>query len=106
MIEIKKSEKIIGLCPNLTIAAIECDVVNSDSSSKLWDEIHSVCKNLEKTKIQDVKKNINIAATRTAYKATGKDPNRYRPSAESLQRRIIRGLGLYKINTLFLSLLI
>ena len=30
----------------------------------------------------------------------GKDPNRYRPSAEALRRRILRGLPLYKIDTL------
>ncbi len=88
------------LCPNLTIGAIECDVENSKFCQNLWDDIKVVCDIIQKTKIEDVKKNINIAATRTAYKATGKDPNRYRPSAESLRRRIIRGLGLYKISTL------
>lgn len=30
----------------------------------------------------------------------GKDPNRYRPSAEALCRRIVRGLPLYQIDTL------
>ena len=35
-----------------------------------------------------------------AYKRLGKDPNRYRPSAEALRRRILRGLPLYKIDTL------
>lgn len=41
-----------------------------------------------------------IFATRQAYKRLGKDPNRYRPSAEALRRRILRGLPLYKIDTL------
>lgn len=35
-----------------------------------------------------------------AYKRLGKDPNRYRPSAEALRRRILRELPLYKIDTL------
>ena len=30
----------------------------------------------------------------------GKDPNRYRPSAEALRRRILRDLPLYRIDTL------
>ncbi|MFY9597736.1 MAG: phenylalanine--tRNA ligase beta subunit-related protein, partial [Dysgonamonadaceae bacterium] len=30
----------------------------------------------------------------------GKDPNRYRPSAEALCRRIVKGIELYRINTL------
>jgi DNA/RNA-binding domain of Phe-tRNA-synthetase-like protein len=40
-----------------------------------------------------------ILATRAAYKALGKDPARYRGSAEALLRRIIAGKGLPRINT-------
>lgn len=39
-----------------------------------------------------------IAATRKAYKAFGKDPARYRPAAEALIRRLLQGKGLYRIN--------
>ncbi len=39
-----------------------------------------------------------ILATRAAYKALGKDPARYRGSAEALLRRIIAGKGLPRIN--------
>ncbi len=39
-----------------------------------------------------------IAATRRAYKAGGKDPSRYRPSAEALLRRLRQGKGLYRVN--------
>jgi len=39
-----------------------------------------------------------ILATRAAYKALGKDPARYRGSAEALLRRIIAGRGLPQIN--------
>jgi DNA/RNA-binding domain of Phe-tRNA-synthetase-like protein len=39
-----------------------------------------------------------IVATRTAYKALGKDPARYRGSAEALLRRVIGGKGLPQIN--------
>jgi DNA/RNA-binding domain of Phe-tRNA-synthetase-like protein len=37
---------------------------------------------------------------RTAYKALGKDPSRYRGSAEALLRRVLSGKGLYQINTI------
>lgn len=40
-----------------------------------------------------------IAATRRAYKTLGKDPARYRPSAEALLRRVKQGKGLYRINS-------
>jgi len=39
-----------------------------------------------------------ILATRAAYKALGKDPARYRGSAEALLRRLIAGKGLPRIN--------
>jgi DNA/RNA-binding domain of Phe-tRNA-synthetase-like protein len=39
-----------------------------------------------------------ILATRAAYKALGKDPSRYRGSAEALLRRVIAGKGLPRIN--------
>jgi DNA/RNA-binding domain of Phe-tRNA-synthetase-like protein len=40
----------------------------------------------------------DIAATRAAYKALGKDPARYRGSAEALLRRVIAGKGLPQIS--------
>src|ERR1700759_874422 len=39
-----------------------------------------------------------IVATRAAYKALGKDPARYRGSAEALLRRVIGGKALPRIN--------
>src|SRR6266849_6589014 len=39
-----------------------------------------------------------IQATRAAYKALGKDPARYRGSAEALLRRVIAGKGLPQID--------
>jgi DNA/RNA-binding domain of Phe-tRNA-synthetase-like protein len=39
-----------------------------------------------------------ILATRAAYKALGKDPARYRGSAEALVRRVIAGKGMPQIN--------
>lgn len=38
--------------------------------------------------------------SREAYKRCGKDPGRYRPSAEALRRRLMRGIPLYQIDTL------
>ena len=39
-----------------------------------------------------------VLATRAAYKALGKDPARYRGSAEALLRRVIANKGLPRIN--------
>jgi len=48
--------------------------------------------------LHEVNKIGNIAHTRNAYKSLGNDPNRYRPSADALIRRIVRGMGIYRIN--------
>ncbi len=48
--------------------------------------------------LADINKRPGIAATRQAYKACGKDPNRYRPSQEQLCRRIVSGKELYFVN--------
>lgn len=39
-----------------------------------------------------------ISQIRAAFKATGKDPSRYRPSSEALTRRVISGKPLYVVN--------
>jgi len=43
--------------------------------------------------------NGQIAAVRGLQKSFGFDPARYRPSSESLLRRVLKGQGLYQINT-------
>lgn len=101
MIPITISEEISTVCPDLHVLALSCDVINTESDPQLWDEMtaleHSIRENY---KLEDINKLIPIKATRQAYKKLGKDPNRYRPSAEALYRRILRNLPLYKIDTL------
>jgi DNA/RNA-binding domain of Phe-tRNA-synthetase-like protein len=50
--------------------------------------------------MEDIKNRPAIEATRMVYKKLGKDPNRYRPSGEALCRRLLKGQGLYQIDTL------
>lgn len=101
MISIRIEDIIKEKCPSLRIATIECTVKNSKYSSELWEEINSFSKEFKiSQRIEDINQRPAIKATREAYKALGKDPNRYRPSAEALCRRILRDLPLYQINTL------
>lgn len=81
-------------------AAILAKVQNGVDDIALWNEINRVTDHISSSSLDDIKSNDNINATRKAYKQLGKDPNRYRPSAEALRRRVVRGLGLYKINNL------
>lgn len=101
MIHVSISEEIAKACPDLHVAVVECDVVNTVSDEQLWKEITEVETHIRTTcKLEDINKFPPIQATRQAYKRLGKDPNRYRPSAEALRRRILRELPLYKIDTL------
>lgn len=101
MIQIKISEEVARACPDLHVLAITCRIQNSPSDPHLWEEIACQEETIRKTfQIEDINKWPPVRSTREAYKKLGKDPNRYRPSAESLYRRVVRGLPLYRIDTL------
>lgn len=101
MFTLKVSEEVRKACPDYFGAAIYAKVTNSAHSEGLWKKIDEVSAQYKAShQIDEVKKNQHILATRNAYKKFGKDPNRYRPSAEALCRRILRDLPLYRIDTL------
>lgn len=101
MIHVSISEEIAKACPDLHVAVVACDVKNTASDEQLWKEIAEVEQAVRMSgKLEDINKFPPILATRQAYKRLGKDPNRYRPSAEALRRRIFRDLPLYRIDTL------
>ena len=101
MIQIELSTEIKTACPELSVLAIACRVKNSPSDGALWQEIAAEEAAVKAAcRLEEVNKWAPIKATRTAYKRLGKDPNRYRPSAEALRRRILRELPLYRIDTL------
>ena len=94
-------QEIKNVCPNTRIALLRADVVNSETDEMLWTEIRQM-----EDRIRDsyemawINKRPSIAATRSLYKHFGKDPNRYRVSSEALCRRIVKGMDVYRINTL------
>lgn len=101
MIHVSISEEIAKACPDLHVAVVACDVKNTVYDEQLWKEITEMENTIRSSgKLEDINKFLPIQATRQAYKRLGKDPNRYRPSAEALRRRIFRDLPLYKIDTL------
>lgn len=95
------NKEIYQVSPDFVISIIECDVTNSLHHNDLWIDIESFCADFKATThMEEINKRPAIYATREAYKKLGKDPNRYRPSAEALCRRILKDMPLYKINTL------
>ncbi len=101
MIEIAFDHRILQACPLLKIGLVRATVVNDPTCDELWAEIEreaSVIRN--KFELLEINRRPAIAATRRLYKTLGKDPGRYRVASEALSRRIIRGLGLYRLTTL------
>lgn len=92
--------ELARFCPDLTLGVIQCNLSNSQFDPSLWEKIENESDLISsQLKMEDVKNIPAILATRQAYKNCGKDPNRYRPSAEQLNRRILQGKDLYKIST-------
>jgi len=88
-------------CPRTALGSVTAHVEASASPEALLDVMRA-----RETEIQNlphprgVLASPQVEATRSAYKALGKDPARYRGSAEALLRRIVAGSGLPRINAI------
>lgn len=98
---IEISSTIKEACPEIQLGIITCTVKNSTTSDELWTVMESEIEKVHSNYLlEEINKRVEIAATRKMYKTLGKDPNRYRPSAEALCRRIVREIPVYKVNTI------
>lgn len=99
MQEIVISEELKFRCPNLRLGCINADVCVTESPEALLASMDNKIQQLGETlTIESISKIPTITASRKGYKACGKDPARYRLSAEALLRRVVSGKGLYQIN--------
>ena len=101
MINIQIDQRILDACPETRIGLISATVVNEPTCDALWAEIEAAAEDIkQRYELLEINQRPAIAGTRHLYKALGKDPSRYRVSSEALCRRIIRGLGIYRLTTL------
>ena len=86
-------------CPSVALGCVTARVRTGDSSLELLAEMDlceaGILKNGDPRAILEAPA---ISATRAGYRALGKDPARYRGSAEALLRRIISGKHFPSIN--------
>jgi DNA/RNA-binding domain of Phe-tRNA-synthetase-like protein len=81
------------------LACVTAEVEAGGTPEGLEQEIRACEEKISKMgEPKAVLESATIIATRAAYKALGKDPARYRGSAEALLRRVIAGKGLPRIN--------
>ncbi len=101
VMQILFDKEIIEAAPELTELLIEADVVNGPTSDALWhlieEESHAIA---ARYPMAEIRLRPAIDATRRVYKALGKEPNRYRPSAEALCRRAVKRMELYRTLTI------
>lgn len=99
MIEIVITPEFRSKLPTVLLGCIECNVVVKTQNETLWKKIDETCFSIQsELKVEEICDIPAISSTRKAYRTLGKDPARYRPSAEALMRRIVKGYGLYRVN--------
>lgn len=97
---ILKEDSLKTLLPQAALGVLTCLADVAESSSEQQAAFDSLIKGLEQkyTDLALIAQNPKVAATRQAYKALGKDPSKYRNSAEAMLRRIAKKNGLYRVN--------
>ena len=100
MNKISISSRIKNASPNISLGEISANVTYKKNNPLLWQDIELEEKRISKLPIETIKDIPQIKSSREAYKALGKEPARYRLSAEALHRRIIKGKSLYKISNI------
>lgn len=99
MISIKIDDNIKSKHEKAALGCLQCKVKVEKSNREQLDEIERACEDIQDSmKLADIVLLPRINDSRVCYKALGKDPRRYRNSAEAMLRRVIQGKGLYHIN--------
>ena len=98
MIEVKIDASLKERCPEAALGLLQCKVSVAASPTEFLTLLNGKIAELSEVELSQANKREKIQSTRKAYKALGKEPNRYRSSAEAMCRRIAKERGLYYIN--------
>lgn len=99
MHKISISSKLGKNVPGIELSCFECDVLVRPLNKELWNEIlQKIVSISSQLKVEQISKIPSVAASQKTYKACGKDPVRYRLSAEALLRRVVNRNEIYQIN--------
>jgi DNA/RNA-binding domain of Phe-tRNA-synthetase-like protein len=86
-------------CPRAALGCVTAEVEAGGTPAGLTEELRLRGEEiLRLPEPRAVLESAQVLAVRAGYKALGKDPARYRGSAEALLRRVIAGKGLPQIN--------
>jgi DNA/RNA-binding domain of Phe-tRNA-synthetase-like protein len=100
-VKINIDAELNSLFPDVKIGCICSKVSVNPSDQLLSDEMNRICQEIETRYSPElIRSHPVVEMTKAAYRKMGQDPNRYRPAAESLLRRIASGKGLYQVNNM------
>ncbi len=92
-------EEVARIFPDIVIGVLHAHILNSTGNDQLWGMIREKSAEIESTMNEESIRQVpGISAGKQAYRQLGKDPNRYRLSAEALMRRVAKGKELYSIS--------
>jgi DNA/RNA-binding domain of Phe-tRNA-synthetase-like protein len=96
---------MIVVKPQLTVpvrfGVLTAQVTVSAQADGLWTRLQEEASNARaKLQLAEIAELPEVSALRAAYRACGRDPQRYRGSAEALLRRVIQDKPLYRVNTI------
>jgi DNA/RNA-binding domain of Phe-tRNA-synthetase-like protein len=101
MLDIFISPELKSLLPGCRLGIVRSEVFVEKASHTLLNAIKNQIVQIQKNyTIEEISMLPLIEETKNAYRILGKDPTRYRPSAEALIRRIVQGKGLYEVNNI------
>jgi DNA/RNA-binding domain of Phe-tRNA-synthetase-like protein len=99
--QLQLDEKLKTRIPGTTFGMVTINGVRvREYDARLWRQVEMLWQHRAREfSLDRLSENEQIAAVRGLQKSFGFDPTRYRPSSESLLRRVLKGQELYQINT-------
>ncbi|MCX7818436.1 MAG: phenylalanine--tRNA ligase beta subunit-related protein [Kiritimatiellae bacterium] len=92
--------ELIARCPTFASGSLRCVVETAAHPGAFADELAAAVADAAATPLEAIAQHPIISATRELYRRCGKDPSRYRPAAEQLRRRAVRGAGPHPVHPL------
>ena len=101
MITVSISKELRQKVTSITLSCIQSQVITEAINSNLWEQITRKIEDIAMTlEIEHISRLPAIRFSRRVYKACGKDPARYRLSAEALLRRVVKQKDIFQINNI------
>jgi len=90
--------EISDLIPVMRLGVLSAKVTVTPPQDNFWEMAAVALQPLHQLSAQEIKEIPALKAARQAYKKCGHDPSRYRLSAESLLRRLMKSQSLYRVS--------